>query len=131
MMRRLLWRHTPRPYFLFDYGMVFRLTMQFTVGAETIKARVSDVSDGGDVPVQVKRNDGCRHRGELRLFKRHTVYGVVGALNRNLHQVFYVSAVNLMTKGFVQNFNRRLRGDFASLRAANAVGDCEDATLGV
>jgi hypothetical protein len=130
-MRRLLRRHPSGPDFLFDYGMVFRLTMQFAVGAETIKARVSDVTDGGDVPVQVKRNDSCRHRGELWLFERHTVYGVVGALNRNLHQVFYIRAVNLMTKGFVQNFNRRLGGDFASLRAAHAVGDSEDATLRV
>ena len=61
----------------------------------------------------------------------HLVNRSVGALNRELHQVFNVGAVGLMTKRFIENFDRSLRSNFAGFRAADAVGDRKDPTFAV
>ncbi len=131
MGRCLLRRHAPGAHLLFDDRVVRSLAMKLSVRAQAVEARVADVAEGRNVAVQVKGYDGRRHSGELRAVLRHLVDGFVGALDGYLHQVFYVRALYLMTKGFVQDFNRRLRSDFAGLRAAHAVRYSEDAPLSV
>ncbi len=61
----------------------------------------------------------------------HLMNGSVRALNRQLHQVFDVGAVRLMTKRFIEHFNRSLRSDFAGFRAADAVGNGKNAAFAV
>ena len=68
---------------------------------------------------------------KLRMLARHAMDGGVGALNGDLHQVFHVVAVALMAERLVQDFDGRLRRDLSGLGAADAVGDGEDAALGV
>ncbi len=55
----------------------------------------------------------------------------VRALNREFHQVFNVGVVSLMTKRFIEHFDRGLGSDFARFRSAHAVGDGKDATVAV
>src|SRR5438128_8921619 len=60
----------------------------------------------------------------------HLMNRAVGALNRELHQVFNVVAVaNAVTECFVQDIDRRLRSYFAGLRAANSISHGKDAAL--
>jgi hypothetical protein len=77
----------------------------------------------------MKRDDRRRHHRKLRVLLGHLVNRSVGPLNRQLHQVFDVSAVGLMTKRFIEHFDRGLRSDFAGFGAADAVGYREDRAL--
>src|ERR1044071_9495826 len=100
-------------------------------GGHSVEARVADVADRGAQAFEVERDDGRRHHRELRLLARELVDGVVRALYGYLHQVFGVLALAVVGEGFGEDFYRGLRGDLARLRAAHAVGDGEDAPLGV
>jgi hypothetical protein len=65
------------------------------------------MSDGRDVAVEIERDDRRSHVGEPGMLARHLVNGGIGALNRELHQVFDVGTIQLMAKGFVEDFNGR------------------------
>ena len=77
----------------------------------------------------MKRDDRRRHHRKLRVLLGHLVNRSIGALNGELHQVFDVSAVGLVTKRFIENFDRRLRRDFTCFCAADAVCYSEDRAL--
>src|ERR1041384_4723292 len=79
----------------------------------------------------MERNDGRGHHRKLRVLLGHLVNGGIGALDRELHQVFHVGAVNLVAKRFVEYLDRCLRRNFACFRAADAVCDSEDRTLAI
>src|SRR5258705_4020354 len=61
----------------------------------------------------------------------HLMDRSVCSLNRKFHQVFNVSALQPMTKCFIQDFDRRLRRNFARLRATNAVRHGKDPAFAV
>jgi hypothetical protein len=79
----------------------------------------------------MERHDRGGHHRELRVILGHLVDRGVGPLDGELHQVFNVGAVFLMTKSFIKNFDGGLRCDLAGFRSADAVGDSEDSTRAV
>ena len=77
----------------------------------------------------MKRDDRRRHHRKLRVLLGHLMDRGVGALNRELHQVFDVSAVDLMTKRLVEHFDGSLRSDFTGFGAADAISYRKDRAL--
>jgi len=121
MIRCLLGRHSSGAHFFFDDRVIFSFAVQLSVRSETVKSGIADMSEGRNVAFEVERNDGCGHHRKLRVLLGHLVNGGVGTLNRELHQVFHVGAVNLVAKRFVEHLDRCLRRNFACFRAAYAV----------
>ena len=79
--------------------------------------------DGRDVALEMEANDRGGHHRKLGVVLGHLVNGSIRPLNRKLHQVFDVGAIHLVAKRFIEHFNRRLRGNFSRLRAADAVSN--------
>ena len=108
--------------------MIFSLAQQFAVGSQSIKSRITNVTNRCAVPIEVQRDDGRGHHREARILSGHLMDRAVGTLNGQLHQIFDVFAVgNLLAKRIVENVYRSLRGDLARIRAADTVGYDKDA----
>jgi hypothetical protein len=81
------------------------------------------VSDGSDISGNVKGDNRRRHCRKLRQVVRHLINCLIGALDRNFHQLFDIAARAQIDKRFTQDFNRHFRSDISGLRAADAVGN--------
>jgi hypothetical protein len=89
------------------------------------------MSNCRDVLFDVKSDDRGSHHGEPGVLLGHLVNRGVSPLDSELHQVFNVGALDLVTKSFVENFYCCLRCDFTSLGSAYAISDCEDVAFTV
>src|SRR5437870_953785 len=112
--------------------MVCSFANELSVGTDPIKSGIANVSNRGFAPIEVQSDDCRRHHGKARMFRSHLMNRTIGPLNRQLHQVFDIIAIaELMTKCLLQNVDGCLRGDLASLGAADAIGDRKDPMLGI
>src|SRR6266516_3292777 len=89
------------------------------------------MADGCEVALEMETNDRGGHHGKLRVVLRHLMNRSIRTLNRELHQVFNVGAVHLMTKGFIEHFDSCLGRNFSRLRAADAISDGKDSAFAV
>src|SRR5215218_257698 len=55
----------------------------------------------------------------------------IRTLDRELHQVLYISTVCLVTKCFFENFDGRLRCDFTRFSSTDAISHSEDRAFGI
>ena len=63
------------------------------------------------------------------MFTRHLMDRGVGALDGQLHQVFDIGAIHLVTKRLVQDFNRSPGSHLTSFGSTNAVCHRKNAAL--
>jgi hypothetical protein len=126
MVCGLLARHSTGAYFFFNNRVIFSLANEGTAGSKQVQPRVSYMPDGGDTVSEMEGYDGCSHHRKTLVLLGHLVNGSVCALNRELHQIFNISAVNQMAKGFVQNFNGGLGRNFPCFGAAHTVSHSKD-----
>src|SRR5512145_1222449 len=84
-----------------------------------------------NVTLEMESNYRSCHHRKLGMLLGHLVNGSVGSLNRKLHQIFNISAILLVSKCFLENFDRSLGCDLTSFCTTDAISHREDRSFAV
>src|SRR6185295_8520561 len=101
--------------------MILSFAQEFSGRSQTVKPRIANVADRRYVVSDMQSDNGRGHHGEPRVLLGHLMNRSIGALNRELHQVFDISIFDPMTKGFIEYFDCGLGSNFAGFSAAHAI----------
>jgi hypothetical protein len=106
--------------------VVYGFPMQLTVAINAIKPRVSYMTDGRYISIEMKRDYGGCHASQLRQFEGHLINGTVGPLDSRPHYLFGIYSVGLVSKRLGEYLYGHLRCNIAGLSTAYAISHGED-----